>query len=57
MGALTDKDGSLPAPVCPAGDVPPGVVDEDEAEPAPGTSPLDEGLRRIAESQEKGGEG
>jgi len=35
-------------------------VDEDEMmeePPAPGTSPLDEGLRRIDESQEKGGEG
>lgn len=58
-GALKDKEELLPAPVCPAGEVPPGVVDEDEMmeePPVPGTSPLDEGLRRIDESPEKGGE-
>lgn len=38
----------LPEPICPAGAVASGFTDE--AEPAPGTSPLDEGLQRIAES-------
>ena len=56
-GALKDKEGLLPPPVCPAGEVPPGVEEEDEVDPAPGTSPLDEGLRRLEETQEKGGEG
>lgn len=36
---------ALPEPVCPAGAVASGVLDEGEA--APGTSPLDEGLQRI----------
>jgi hypothetical protein len=39
----------LPEPICPAGAVAPGLPDEEE-EPAPGTSPLDDGLRRIAEA-------
>jgi transposase InsO family protein len=39
----------LPEPLCPAGAVASGLP-PDEGEPAPGTSPLDEGLRRIAES-------
>jgi transposase InsO family protein len=45
----------LPEPVCPSGVVQSGVIDE--GEPAPGTSPLDEGLRRIAEGfgPEQGG--
>jgi transposase InsO family protein len=45
----------LPEPVCPAGAVASDVVEE--GEPAPGTSPLDDGLRRIAESfaAEQGG--
>jgi hypothetical protein len=45
----------LPEPVCPAGAVASGFVDE--GEPAPGASPLDDGLRRIAESfgAEQGG--
>jgi transposase InsO family protein len=38
----------LPEPVCPAGAVASDLLEESEA--APGTSPLDEGLRRIAES-------
>ncbi len=41
----------LPEPLCPAGAVAANLVD-DESEPAPGTSPLDEGLRRITESLE-----
>lgn len=40
----------LPESVCPAGAVVSDFVEE--GEPAPGTSPLDEGLRRIAESFE-----
>jgi transposase InsO family protein len=45
----------LPKPVCPAGAVSSEVVEEEE--PSPGTSPLDDGLRRIAESfgSEQGG--
>ena len=39
----------LPEPVCPAGAVGAGGSG-DEGEAAPGTSPLDEGLRRCAES-------
>jgi transposase InsO family protein len=35
----------LPAPICPAGTVSSEMFDEPE--PAPGTSPLDDGLRRI----------
>jgi transposase InsO family protein len=38
----------LPEPLCPAGAVAAAFVDEPEL--APGTSPLDEGLRQIAES-------
>jgi transposase InsO family protein len=38
----------LPEPICPAGAVVSGCTDD--AEPAPGTSPLDEGLRRIDEA-------
>src|SRR5579864_7496019 len=38
----------LPEPVCPAAVIASGIIDE--SEPAPGTSPLDEGLRRIAEA-------
>jgi hypothetical protein len=55
-GSLKEKKESpLPAPVCPAGEVPPDLAEEEMAgePPAPGTSPLDEGLRRIEESQEK----
>ena len=54
-GALKDKEGLLPAPVCPAGEVPSGFLEPEEG--APGTSPLDEGMRRIEDSLEKGGEG
>jgi transposase InsO family protein len=45
----------LPEPVCPAGAVASDLFEE--SEPAPGTSPLDDGLRRIAESfdAEQGG--
>jgi transposase InsO family protein len=43
----------LPEPICPAGAVAGGVTDETEA--APGSSPLDEGLRRIAESLDSEG--
>ena len=41
----SDLPMSLPEPVCPA-----GIVSGElgEAEPAPGTSPLDDGLRRLA---------
>jgi hypothetical protein len=42
------QETSLPAPICPAAVIASGIPDE--AEPAPGTSPLDEGLRQIAES-------
>jgi transposase InsO family protein len=38
----------LPEPICPAGAVASGFLDE--AEPAPGTSPLDEGLQQLAEA-------
>jgi transposase InsO family protein len=38
----------LPAPICPAGAVTPAWPESEE--PAPGTSPLDDGLRRIADS-------
>jgi transposase InsO family protein len=38
----------LPAPICPAGAVTPAWSESDE--PTPGTSPLDDGLRRIADS-------
>jgi transposase InsO family protein len=38
----------LPAPICPAGAV--ASVCRDEAEPAPGTSPLDDGIQRLAEA-------
>jgi transposase InsO family protein len=38
----------LPAPICPAGIVSSDLLDEPE--PAPGTSPLDEGLRRIEDA-------
>jgi transposase InsO family protein len=39
---------SLPEPICPAGAVDSGFAPDEE--PAPGTSPLDDGLNRIAES-------
>jgi transposase InsO family protein len=54
LGAAPPKS-VLPEPVCPAGVVTSDLVEEGEA--APGTSPLDEGLRRIAESfgPEQGG--
>ena len=39
---------ALPAPICPAGAV--GSALDEDAEPAPGTSPLDAGLERIAEA-------
>jgi transposase InsO family protein len=42
------QETSLPEPICPAAVIASGIPDE--AEPAPGTSPLDEGLRQIAES-------
>ena len=48
--AVPQPKRELPEPVCPAGAVASGLVEE--GEPAPGTSPLDEGLRRIAESFE-----
>jgi transposase InsO family protein len=48
--ATAAKPPDLPAPVCPAGVVVSDLVEEQE--PAPGTSPLDDGLRRIAESFE-----
>jgi hypothetical protein len=38
----------LPEPICPAGAVASAFLDE--AEPAPGTSPLDDGLQRLAEA-------
>ena len=56
--AAPDVSGSLPEPIRPAGVVGAGVVGAGLAtagEAAPGTSPLDEGLRRIAGSL--GGEG
>jgi transposase InsO family protein len=50
LGAANGDTGmsALPEPVCPAGVVSGEVLEEEEA--APGTSPLDDGLRRIAES-------
>jgi len=46
--AVPSSHGELPEPVCPAGTVASDLVAEEE--PAPGTSPLDEGLRKIAAS-------
>ena len=40
----------MPAPVCAQGVVNSDLVDENEIEPAPGTSPLDEGLVNLAEA-------
>jgi len=53
--AVLPSKSELPEPLCPAGAVASNLVDE--GEPAPGTSPLDDGLRRIAESfaPEQGG--
>jgi transposase InsO family protein len=53
--AMPQPKSELPEPLCPAGAVASGIVEQDE--PAPGTSPLDEGLRRITESfeSEQGG--
>jgi transposase InsO family protein len=45
----------LPEPICPAGTVASGFAED--AELAPGTSPLDDGLRRIAESLDSEGGG
>jgi hypothetical protein len=46
----TQADAELPEPVCPAGVVT-GMVDEGREEPpAPGESPLDEGLERLRQS-------
>ena len=46
---------SLPVPLCPAGVVSGEALEPEE--PAPGTSPLDDGLRRLAEAfgAEEGG--
>src|SRR5260370_32425943 len=38
----------LPEPICPAGAVASPFLDE--AEPPPGTSPLDDGIRQLAEA-------
>ena len=46
--AVPQAPRELPEPLCPAATVVSGLAPE--SEPAPGTSPLDEGLRRIAES-------
>jgi transposase InsO family protein len=53
--AVPQPKSELPEPLCPAGAVASGFVEQ--GEPAPGTSPLDEGLRRITESfeSEQGG--
>ena len=53
--AVPQPKSELPEPLCPAGAVASGSYEQDE--PAPGTSPLDEGLRRIAEAfaTEQGG--
>jgi transposase InsO family protein len=42
------QESSLPEPICPAAVIGSGIPDE--TEPAPGTSPLDEGLQQIAEA-------
>src|SRR5262249_38266305 len=50
-------DSPLPVPVCPLGEVTGLGTDEANAEPpAPGTSPLDEGLARLAAGEPAGGE-
>jgi hypothetical protein len=46
--AAARPEPELPEPVCPAGAV--ASVCRDAAEPAPGTSPLDDGLQRLAEA-------
>jgi hypothetical protein len=44
---------SMPAPVCPQATVAAGIVGEGfEEPPAPGASPLDEGLERLREAFE-----
>jgi hypothetical protein len=53
VAAERGEAAALPEPVCPAGAVASAWLEEPE--PAPGTSPLDDGLRRIAASL--GGEG
>jgi transposase InsO family protein len=54
---LAQPKTELPEALCPAGAVTKDLVEEGEGEPAPGTSPVDEGLRQIAESfgSEQGG--
>ena len=47
-GAGQSAEAQLPEPICPAAVLASGIADD--AEPAPGTSPLDDGLRQIAES-------
>ncbi len=49
-GNVSDIGTSLPEPLCPSAQVSSAVGDLDADEPAPGTSPLDDGLRRIAEA-------
>jgi hypothetical protein len=48
----------LPEPLCPSAEVPEGVLgeEEDRAPPAPGTSPLDEGLDRLRDDLQGNGE-
>ena len=45
---LAAPTSNLPAPICPAGIVSAELLDEPE--PAPGTSPLDDGLQRIEDA-------
>ena len=47
-GAGQSAEAQLPEPICPAAVLASGIAAD--AEPAPGTSPLDDGLRRIAQS-------
>ena len=47
-GRSPATEGQLPEPICPAGAVASGWPENEE--PMPGTSPLDDGLRRIADS-------
>jgi hypothetical protein len=44
---VPEADAALPAPVCPAGVVTSLVGEGEEVPPAPGQSPLDEGLTRL----------
>ena len=52
----TGVPAGLPDPVCPQGIVASGMNEGQEEPPAPGTSPLDEGLDELASDESQGGE-